>query len=209
MRSIFNPDGPLMRFLGKVFDLLVANLLWLICSIPIFTIGASTAALYKICFMIINDEDGPVVRTFFQTFGENFKQATALWGVLLGILAFFAVDAFLIYQSSLRESGIGAAIIFVLIFLVFAWLGVAIYTFALQMRFSLTLKRVLYNAGLFALAYIPRTVIMILLDAIILILGLRYMPLLMISLPALINSFFLRNVFDKHTTPQEGTTAGE
>ncbi len=207
MRSLFNPEGPVMQFLGKVFDLLVVNLLWIVCSIPIVTIGAATTAMYKICFSIINDEGEPVLRTFFKTFAQNFKQATILWLILLAALIFFIFDLYVVYNTSLIGTGMGSAVVTVLIFLILAWVGIAIYTFALQMRYSLTVKRVLYNAGLFSMAYIPRTVIMILLDAVILFLGLRFMPLLAISVPAVINSFFLRGVFSKHEPPKEEAPA--
>ena len=49
LRGLFDLDNPLMRFLSKVADLLVLNLLFLVCSIPVFTIGASMTAMYY-CF---------------------------------------------------------------------------------------------------------------------------------------------------------------
>ena len=48
LASFFNYDNPVWRFIGKFFDVMVLNLLWVICSIPIFTIGASTTAVYYV-----------------------------------------------------------------------------------------------------------------------------------------------------------------
>ena len=39
-QSLFNYDNPVWRFIGKLGDLILLNVLWIICSIPIFTIGA-------------------------------------------------------------------------------------------------------------------------------------------------------------------------
>ena len=37
-----NIDSPFYRTMGKIGDLLFANLLWLVCCLPIVTAGAST-----------------------------------------------------------------------------------------------------------------------------------------------------------------------
>ena len=46
LQSFFNYDNPIWRFMGRLGDMIVLNLLWLVCSIPVVTIGASTTALY-------------------------------------------------------------------------------------------------------------------------------------------------------------------
>ena len=42
MDRIFNLDNPVMRFLGRAFDMMMLNILFIVCSLPIFTIGAYT-----------------------------------------------------------------------------------------------------------------------------------------------------------------------
>ena len=49
MERIFNQDNPVMRFLGRAFDMMLLNFLFLICSLPVFTIGASLSALHYCC----------------------------------------------------------------------------------------------------------------------------------------------------------------
>ena len=46
MGKLFSPDSPAIKFLWKAADLIALNLIWLICCIPIVTIGPSTAAMY-------------------------------------------------------------------------------------------------------------------------------------------------------------------
>ena len=50
---------------------------------PIVTIGAATAALHKVAQAIVYDTDNGIFKTFFRAFRENFKQATALWLMML------------------------------------------------------------------------------------------------------------------------------
>jgi 4-hydroxy-3-methylbut-2-enyl diphosphate reductase IspH len=37
-----NIDSPFYRTMGRIGDLVLANVLWLVCSLPIITAGAST-----------------------------------------------------------------------------------------------------------------------------------------------------------------------
>ena len=73
----------------KGVKLLVVNALWVICSLPIFTIGASSCAACYVCLKLLNEEDGNVVSWFFKSFKENFKQGTIIW--LFSAPAFYAV----------------------------------------------------------------------------------------------------------------------
>ena len=66
-------DSPLMRFLAKVADLMIVNLLVLICSLPIFTIGASLTAMQNIFYRILHNEDVYVFREYFASFKRNFN----------------------------------------------------------------------------------------------------------------------------------------
>ena len=47
-QGLFNYDNPVWRFIGKLGDLVLLNLLWLICCIPVFTAGAATTAVYYV-----------------------------------------------------------------------------------------------------------------------------------------------------------------
>ena len=82
-QGLFNYDNPVWRYIGKFGDLILLNVLWIVCSIPIFTIGASTTAVYYVTLKLVRDEDGYTFRSYFRSFKENFKQATAIWLLLL------------------------------------------------------------------------------------------------------------------------------
>ncbi len=89
----FNYDNVVIRFLNKLTDLMILNILFLVCSIPIVTIGASLTAMYSVNLKSVRYGDGYVAKRFFEAFKKNFKQATLAWLVFLlaGILLFFDI----------------------------------------------------------------------------------------------------------------------
>lgn len=70
--NIFNPDNKIANFLTKIMYLAWLNFLWLICSLPIITIGASTTAVYYTAMRMARDDEGYIAKDFFHSFKENF-----------------------------------------------------------------------------------------------------------------------------------------
>ena len=90
--SIFNMDGPVFRFLNKMADLCILNLIFLLCCLPIITIGASVTALYSVTLKMSRDQEGYIARSFFKAFKANFKQATSIWIPSLLLLFIMLAD---------------------------------------------------------------------------------------------------------------------
>ena len=72
-------DNVVTRALTKICDMICLNVIWLICCIPIVTIGASTTALYSVLLKMVKNEEGYIFRSFFKAFKENFRQSTVIW----------------------------------------------------------------------------------------------------------------------------------
>ena len=145
LKGIFSLDNPVMRFLSKVADIMVLNLLFILCSIPVFTIGASLSALYYCLFKIKDEEEGYLVKKFFHSFKQNFKQATIMWLIMLLFFAVLFLE-FLMYREVTGTAGQVVRSI-VLIGLIF-WYLIGTYAFALQSRFYNTIKGTFTNAVL-------------------------------------------------------------
>ena len=73
LKSFFDPNGAFARGMERVWSLIVLNVLWLVCSLPVVTMGASCAALYQGLGKLIAGEDGHVARQFFRAWGETGK----------------------------------------------------------------------------------------------------------------------------------------
>ena len=76
-------DSGIMRVLSKICDIVCLNVLWLVCSLPIITIGASTTALYTVMLKLVKNEEGYIFKGFLHAFKLNFKQSTIIWLILL------------------------------------------------------------------------------------------------------------------------------
>lgn len=75
-------SNPLFKGLDVLGNVFVLNILYVIFSLPIITIGASTTALYYVSIKMVRQKEGPIAKDFIRAFKTNFKQATAAWAVI-------------------------------------------------------------------------------------------------------------------------------
>ena len=88
-------DGPVMKFLSKVADMMILNLLVLFCSLPIITMGASLTAMHYLALRVVRNEEYYISKDFFKSFKMNFKQATLMWLFMLVVGALIGYDIFI------------------------------------------------------------------------------------------------------------------
>lgn len=84
-KNVFGFEGSYIRIFDKIFDILALGFLWILCSIPIITVGASSTALYYAMVKCVKNQDGYISREFFRSFKKNFIQATVIWGLILAV----------------------------------------------------------------------------------------------------------------------------
>ena len=158
--KIFNLDSPLMQFLGKVADLMIINILTLICCIPIFTVGPALTAAHYVCLKMVRDEECYIVRSYFKSFKENFKQGTLIWLIILAAILILAGDYYIITKSGLEFSKVmTTAIIVVAVVL----LMVVIFIFPTLAKFDNTIRATFKNAFFMAVLQLPKTILMVVL----------------------------------------------
>jgi uncharacterized membrane protein YesL len=156
MKDLFRLDSRWMQRFAMLTNLVCLNLLWLICCVPIFTIGAATSALYQTVFRYHDKEDDAVLRPFFSAFKENLKQSTL---VLLPMLVALVVLGFdVLYLVSI---GTGMAVLFVLIVLIVVILGMMVHLFPLIARFQMDTKALLRTAFSLTVLHLPSTLLVI------------------------------------------------
>ena len=112
--KFFSYESPFSQVLLKLAYSCYLNLLWFVCSLPVFTVGASTTALYSVTLKIVREKEGNLTRQFFKAFRENFRQATVLWLILLGLGLFLAGDGYILYHL-FRSSRGGVAAFWTLV----------------------------------------------------------------------------------------------
>lgn len=212
MRKIFAIDSPLMVALGSLADLVFCNVLFCLCSLPLFTVGAALTALYDCTISIVEErEDSFIIRQFWRAFRENFKRGTALG--LISVAVFVLLGAYYLVVGAL--SG-GLRRMYQITFLVLAilWLAVFQYIFPLQAKFRMKVGQTMKTAALLSAAALPWTLASLAVTA-----GAVYLSFFMnpdglgialflwffviIAVVAYLNSFFFRQAF-KRLAPEHG-----
>lgn len=197
-------DNPILQGIGKIADFVILNLLWLVCSLPIITIGASTTALYSVTLKLVKNEEGYIAKGFLKAFKENFKQSTLMW-LLFMLLGFILIVDF--SSLKLMPANFGAFLRVLFLVMGGTLIGTATYAFSLQARFENTIRNTLKNALILVFAKLPYTLLILLLTvgpvfATILtprtlMVGILIWIFVGVTLVAYLNSFLLRRVFAK------------
>lgn len=205
LSGLFNYDNPVWRFIGKFWDVLIVNILWGICSVPVFTIGASTTAMYYVTLRLARDEDGYTIRSFFKSFKDNFKQATVIWLIFLAVGALLGFDIYYFIQA-VSASTFRTVMLSIFLAMTFIWLAMFTYVFPLQARFYNTVKRTIFNAFFMSIRHIFHTIAMIAIAAGMIFLTFTVVPQLMlfgVPLIAFVNSYILEAIFKKYIPKDE------
>lgn len=151
--KFFSTEGGIYKFMTRLWDMIKLNFLWLICSLPIVTIGASTIAAFTITLKMVEEKEGYVARAFFKAFKANFKQ-----GIVIGpITVIFAAALYL--DFTLGKQYIGFVILGILSAFLF---GIAIiYTYPLLARYENKLLKTIRNSMRIAMRYFGRTIFLV------------------------------------------------
>lgn len=151
-RMNFSPDSKLMVFFTKLVDLTRINLLWLICCLPVFTVGASTTAMLTALYAFRAGEQCGW-KVFFTAFRRSFGKATALWLILAFFAVMLGVDYCLVaYMEFPGRMAVIGLIFFFAILLLFVFEMI----FPLLSQFPGTLRDMAVNAVLLSLSNLPK-----------------------------------------------------
>lgn len=196
--SIFAAEGKLARFLNGLGNLMVLNILTILCSIPIVTIGAAMTALYTMTMRMARNEEGGLIAGYVRAFRDNFRQATILWGIGGGVTAFMIFDIWLLRSVTGTFGLVYRGILFALILLFLMFL---VHTFAVLARFENTTKNTAKNALLFCVGNLPQAALMLvvtLLPILLLTVSYRFLSidiLFGISGPAYLAGIYFKSTF--------------
>ena len=211
MDRLFNMDNKFFVFMGRVADLIILNLLCILCCLPIVTAGASVTAMFYVTLKMARNEESYIVRSFFKSFKENFKQAAIINIIMLlaGILLYIDMTI-----SRSMEGALGSVltIIFMIILLLYAMLF--IYIYPVLAKFYNTVKNTFTDAFLMSIRHLPYTILMIVVSLVPL--AVFFIPnaqlqstvllilfLLGFSAIAYCNSHFLVKIFDNYIPKEE------
>jgi len=144
-------------FLSALFDLILMNLMWFFCSLPVLTIGPATSALFSTGLRLARGEQMNTPKEFISAFRQNFKQ-----GLILGVIGLFAAAVIFsdgVYAFSVEGTPkiVFSVLTGVLTALLLTYFS---YVFALQARFENALRQHIRNVYLLAFCAPGNTILM-------------------------------------------------
>ncbi len=186
MAGFFSTDSKLYRFMCKLTDLVKLNFMWIICSLPIVTIGTSTIAASAVSLKIAEGQEGYIARDFLKAFKENLRQGipmtfislVSVWAVWLDFQIFRAVEE--------------NAVVFLIIGILTAYvLGFSqLYVYPLLARYENTVINSLKNSFKISMKFFFRSLLLVIIvafEAAVMLWNFKTMILILLIGPAFIN----------------------
>jgi uncharacterized membrane protein YesL len=184
-----------MRILGmnnyfevtaKIWSMFLLSIIYVVCCIPIFTIGAATTAYCYMLFRFKDKREGRVIENYFISFKKEFVQSTKVWGIMMVALVILYFDSVLSSNLVLESNGKLAMLYPMYYLLLFLVMAVLIYVFAYMARFKDGVIKSLKNSFLIATRHLGYTITIMLIDYLIIKVGLDYFLPVTIITPLLI-----------------------
>ena len=150
MYTLFNPENKFWNFIGKIADVACMSLLWFLTSLPIVTIGASTAAFYSFTLDAVHDEEGKVWSTYFSAFRENFRKATLLWLLQLVLTAFLAVNLYAAWNFYLLKGILGLGLLSLALCGLIVCTGTCLYLYPILVYYDFPVKKIITDSFIMA-----------------------------------------------------------
>ena len=180
MGKFFNYDSPIMTTINKVVDCFFLSLMWLVFSIPLVTIGASTTALYYTVNKVIRHDRSSIWKEFWGSFKQNFNQSTIVW-LILCVLYY---------------------ILFTNCIILMLWTS---YLFPYIARFTNTTKNILKISGFLFVRHFLTSLLLVVLFTVALVIIYLFFPAIFL-VPAfymLVAGFLLENVFKRYMSEED------
>lgn len=201
MKSLFDAEGPLVSFLTTLCNVMIVNLLTLMLCLPVVTAGAAFTAADYVLFHMVEKTDSYIVKSYFKSFKENFRQATVIWLIYLVVIIAGCADVYILRHS---ETPVSSGFVAALVVIAFIFLGGMICTFAYLSRYTDRTGTVFRNAWILSFSNLPKSALMALVTAGALYAAFRYyvyvLPFYMlfgIAGCGLFNMYLMKGIFHR------------
>lgn len=137
MELLMGKGQKFFAFATKLAQLMWLNILTIVCSLPIITVGAAFTAMHRVLVDIYRDEDNKITKTYFVSFKKNFWQATKIWLLYLVFYAILLADYWALKaldNNAIRYLNILLPVLVLISSLSLSWV------FVMQSRYTLSTK---------------------------------------------------------------------
>ncbi len=196
MEVRFSGESKPAKIFARCFDVVLVNLIFIICCLPVITIGPACTALYYTCYKIFHKKESTVVKAYFHSFRENFKVAFGIWigyFLMVAVIVVTAITA-LLYVKGIVGAMMGGFCIASMAFI----LAAGVYLFPVLSRFTFDAKSLVRTALALMVTHGAATVSMTLilvLFFVLVVVGFPIEPLVLLVAPALF-SFWMSKTME-------------
>lgn len=212
--NFLNYDSPFMTEFRKLVDFIMLGMLWMLASIPLFTYGAATTAMFYTGEKSIRRDEGKIWATFWKCFKREFKQATVLWLISFVLTAMLAVNCLVLWRVQLHS--VIFALLLVAVLFGVCWMQL---WFGYLSKFEDTTRVLLSNSFRITLINVPRVVLLLLLNivaVVVAVISFFYAPPVLFLIPGIYGILagivfrkIFRNYLPEEPAPEEELTKDE
>ena len=171
--NLFSFNSWLSRFLYLVADIVILHVLFIVCSLPIITIGASTTALYYAGMKRVRRDESYLSKNFIYAFKENFRQSTLIWLILILVWGLLLLDL----RIGMSVPGVlGNAMLISCSVLLIPVAFIALYIFPFEAKFENSIRENFKNAFLMSFSNFVWTILLIILIGTFVIMTFTFIP---------------------------------
>lgn len=200
MHTLFNPENKFWSFIGKIADVCFMGVLWAITSLPVFTLGAATAAFYSFTLDQVKDLEGGVWNSYFSAFKRTFKKATCLWLLQLVAGLFLAANLYAAWQLYVSSGILGLGLLSLAFCGTLVFALVSLYVYPILASYDFSVKKVIRDSFIMAVGNLHVSITILVLFALACV-GIYYISGLFffwIGLAIFFSSYFIWGLFLKY-----------
>ena len=197
--GLFNPENRFWVFMEKIMNLCVIGFLWLLFSLPVITIGASTTALFSYTLKLTRNEEGYIFKSFWKSFRENFVLSTVIWLASAAVGGFLMTDLYACQFLPVKGI-IRWGIRVILVSLLFVYFLTVIYLFPLIASFRVSFKKAVGSALVMGVGNLYVSVTILVIYGIFGVIA-WFLPVLFmvwLALACYFSSHFFYSVFERY-----------
>ena len=206
MGKFFSIEGRFFRGMTRVADFIILDILVMIFSIPIITIGPALSAGYYVALKEVKNQEGYVVKSFIKAFKQNFLQGFIIELITFGAAGLLYFDLSITYKWAHAEQSLFANLLFFVLlgFLVIVF-AIVIYIFPMLAKFDNKTIKLIINSMVMAMKHFPQTIIMVIINGYLGYLTFTYPPFIIFSIgiSLYITAYIMTRIFNIYTKPKE------
>lgn len=158
--KIFAKDSILNRFTDTFGNLTLLNLMFMLSCLGVITIPAAITALYACTLRMVRHKEFSA-KYYWQSLRRDFKQSLVAGLLIAVVAAIFGANLYI----SKQMPDLTPVFLYALYFLIFLLACIASYIFPMIAQFENKLKDQIKNSALLAMRHVPKTLMILLLNA--------------------------------------------